>query len=86
MRENTALEINFVKSKTSNMLIGISVKINMNDTTISTNFGGAKLYDKNNIHTKLRNLQSRNVLGLGAHINCNYIQIRCMFLPMEIEA
>ena len=44
------------------MLIGISVKINMNDTTILTNFGGAQLYDENNIHTKLRNLQSEMYL------------------------
>ena len=51
------------------------LKSNMNDTTILTNFGGAKLYDKNNIHTKVRNPWSRNVLGLnlGAHINYNCI-------------
>lgn len=63
-------------------------KFSMSDTTISSNFSGAKLYDKNNIHTKLRSLQSRNVLriGLGAHINHNYTQTRRIFLPMETEA
>lgn len=65
----------------------------MNDTTILTNFGGAKRYAKNNIHTKVKNPWSRNVLGLnlGAHINYNciynYIYIciylRRMFLLMD---
>lgn len=47
----------------------------MNDTTILNNFDGAKLYDKNHIHSKVRNLWSRNVLGLnlGAYINYNCI-------------
>lgn len=60
------------------MLWEFRLKFNLNNTIILTNFDRAKLYDKNSIHTKLRNLQSRNVLGigLGAHINHNYIQIR----------
>ena len=63
LRRNTILEAYFVK--TSDMLLEFQLKSNMNDTTILTNFDGAKLYDKNNIHTKVRNLWNRNVLGLN---------------------
>lgn len=58
------------------MLWEFQLKFNLNNTIILTDFDRAELYDKNNIHTKLRNLQSRNILviGLGAHINHNYTQ------------
>lgn len=63
------------------MLLEFQLKFNMNDTTILTNFGRAKLYDKNNFHTKLRKLERRNVvgIGLGAHVNLNYTQTRWLF-------
>lgn len=69
------------------MSLEFKLKFKVNDATILTNFGGVKLYNKNNIYTKLRNLWSRNVLeiGLGTHINHNYSQTSWIFLPMEIE-
>ena len=87
LRGNTILEAYFVK--TSDMLLEFQLKSNMNDTTILTNFGGAKLYDKNNIHTKVRNLWNRNVLGLnvGAHIsyNCIYNNIYMYIFSMYVS-
>jgi hypothetical protein len=62
------------------------MKLSLCGNNTNTNFGGAQRGGKNNVLTKLRNLWSRNVLGIGCgtHVIHNFVQTSCDILPIEI--